>query len=305
MERYYKFSQYFKDAGYKEKILKIPVDAGFSCPNRDGKLSHDGCIFCNNEGFSPNAGKNLSVKEQIEKGIALQKAKNKDARFLLYFQAYTNTYAPVEKLKMVYDNIKNFKDVAGIAVGTRPDCVNEEIMQLINSYTNNYEVWLEYGLQSIHDDTLKIINRGHTYEQFLNAMELARKYKKIKICVHVILGLPGEGKEKMVQTAKELGRFKVDGVKIHPIHVIKGTKLEELYKEGKVKIFSLSEYADLAVSFLEQLYPKTVIQRLSAGCPKDLLIAPSWLNDKTGVLKAIENLMVSKNTFQGKYWKNS
>ncbi|MCB4791371.1 MAG: TIGR01212 family radical SAM protein [Elusimicrobia bacterium] len=303
MERYYKFSTYFKNIGYKEKILKITVDAGFTCPNRDGKISRDGCIYCNNEGFSPNTRKKLPVEEQISQGVASQKIKNKDARFLVYFQAYTNTYAPAAKLKEAYDNIRSFKDIAGIAVGTRPDCINEEKLQLINSYANDYEVWLEYGLQSMHDDTLMAINRGHTYEQFLDAIKLTRKYKKIKICVHVILGLPGENKDKVIGTAKALGGLQIDGIKIHPLHVIKNTKLEELYKEGKVRLLEQKEFAELTVSFLEFIWPKTVIQRISADCPKDLLVAPGWINDKSGTLNLIEKTMLAKNTFQGRYWK--
>ncbi len=296
-ETYYKFSTYFKNKGFKERVQKITVDAGFSCPNRDGKLSEDGCIYCNNEGFSPNTRKNFgSIEEQIAKGIKRANAK----KFIVYFQAYTNTYAPLDELKKIYDSAKKFKDVIGISIATRPDCVNEDVVGLIASYTKDYEVWIEYGLQTIHKKTLKFINRGHLYDDFLRAVDITKKKKDIKICAHVITGLPFEDKGMIIETAKSIGVLRLDGVKIHPMHIIKGTRLEELYSAGTFKVLELDEYVDLAVSFLEHLWPDTVIQRITADCPKELLIAPSWILDKSTLLQQIEKKLSERDTCQGR-----
>lgn len=298
-EKYYKFSTYFKNKGFKERVQKITVDAGFSCPNRNGKISDNGCIYCNNEGFSPNTRKNFgSIEEQITKGIKHSSAK----KFIVYFQAYTNTYAPLDKLKQIYDSARKFENVIGISIATRPDCVNKDVIGLIASYTKDYEVWIEYGLQTIHRETLEFINRGHLYEDFLKAVDMTRNKKDIKICAHVIVGLPFEDKGMIIETAKSIGALRLDGVKIHPIHIIKGTRLEGLYKEGRFKVLELDEYVDLAVNFLEHLWPETVIQRISADCPKELLIAPSWILDKSNLLQQIEEKLSERDTYQGKFF---
>ncbi|MFC1621732.1 TIGR01212 family radical SAM protein [Candidatus Omnitrophota bacterium] len=297
-ETYYKFSTYFKNKGFKHRVRKITVDAGFSCPNRDGKISDNGCIYCNNEGFSPNTRKSFaSIEEQITQGIKRADAK----KFIVYFQAYTNTYAPLDKLKRIYDITKKFEDVIGISIATRPDCVNKDVIDLIASYTKDYEVWIEYGLQSIHKKTLELINRGHLYEDFLKAVDLTRKKKDIKICAHAIIGLPLEDEGMIMETARSIASLKLDGIKIHPLHIIKGTKLEKFYKTGSVKVLELEEYVDLAVKFLEYLWPGTVIQRISADCPRDLLVAPLWISEKSKVLRGIEQ----KNILQGRLYKEA
>ncbi|MBU1146831.1 MAG: TIGR01212 family radical SAM protein [Candidatus Omnitrophica bacterium] len=295
---YYKFSTYFKNKGLKERVQKVTVDAGFSCPNRDGKISDEGCIYCNNEGFSPNTRKAFdSIERQIHEGIKRSMAK----KFIVYFQAYTNTYAPLERLKEVYDTARKFKDVIGISIATRPDCVTKDIIDLIELYTKDYEVWVEYGLQTIHKKTLEFINRGHLYEDFLKAVDLTRKKDNIKICAHVIIGLPFEDEGMIIETARSVANLKLEGIKIHPLHIIKGTRLEELYRVGKFKVLELEEYIDLAVKFLEHLWPETVIQRISADCPRDLLVAPLWILDKSKVLAGIEQ----KDTFQGRLYKET
>ena len=274
---YYKFSTYLKER-FGTRVHKVSVDAGFSCPNRDGTISKDGCIYCDNRAFSfhNRSDKTLSLAGQIREGITSAKKRFKAKKFIIYFQAHTNTYAPLELLKKTYDTIKSFDDVVGLSIATRPDCVNKEILELVASYADSYEVWIEYGLQSIHNKTLDFINRGHKYEDFLKAVEQARNYN-IKICAHVIIGLPGETKDMMMATAKELARLKIDGVKIHPLHIVKGTKLQELYNKGEYKPLELDEYLDILSNFLSYLWQKTVVQRINASCPKDLLIAPSWI----------------------------
>ena len=303
-ERYYRFSTYFKNKGFKSRVHKVTVDAGFSCPNRDGKVSKDGCIYCNNQGFSPNArlASKLSIEEQIKKGIDVLRRRVKAQKFIVYFQAYTNTYAQPEELKKIYDTAGKFKDVIGISIATRPDCIDGQIIDLIGSYTKDYEVWIEYGLQSIHKKTLEFINRGHLYEDFLKAVEETKKKKEIKICGHVIIGLPFEDEAMMLETAKEMGRLKLDAIKIHPLHIVKNTELEKMYAKSLFKALEFDEYINLTVKFLEHLWPETVIQRMSADCPKDLLVAPFWIQDKSRLLRAIEAKLAKENTFQARLY---
>jgi radical SAM protein (TIGR01212 family) len=299
-ERYYKFSEYLKER-FGCRVHKVSLDAGFSCPNKDGRLGEGGCIYCDNRAFSHNSRISTPppVEEQIKNGIEFGKRRYNAKKFMVYFQAYTNTYASPDVLKEKYDVVRKFDDIVGLAIGTRPDCVNEEILNLIEGYTSDYEVWIEYGLQSIHGKTLKLINRNHTYKDFLKAIEMT-KNRNIKICAHIIIGLPGETEEEILQTAKALAQLKVDGVKIHPLHIVKGTKLEELYREGKYKPLEMEDYVELAVKFLQLLPEDMVIQRIAADCPRELLVAPEWLNNKQLVLNMIEKLLEEKDTHQGK-----
>ncbi|HAV42524.1 TPA: TIGR01212 family radical SAM protein [bacterium] len=301
-ERYYKFSSYLKRR-FSQKVHKISVDAGFSCPNRDGTKSKEGCIFCNNRGFSLNSRISPRPLElQIKEGMDFNRARFGAERFIIYFQAYTNTYASLGTLKERYDTVKRFKDIVGISIGTRPDCIDEDILSLIDSYTEDYEVWLEYGLQTIHEKTLAFINRGHTYQDFLRAVELTRKREKIKVCAHVIIGLPGESMEMVLETAKELGRLKLEGIKIHPLHVIRGTRLEEMFSQGLTETLELDEYLELVTRFLEYLWPETVIQRISANCPREFLVDPLWILQKGRILEKIEERLLSESKFQGRLW---
>jgi len=302
-DKYYKFSTYLKER-FGTRVHKVSVDANFSCPNLDGKISTKGCIYCNNEAFSfhTRMGKLLSLEEQITAGIEAIKKRFKAKKFIVYFQAYTNTYAGIDVLKKKYDVIKKFKDVVGLSIATRPDCINEESLNLIESYKANYEVWLEYGLQSIHNKTLKFINRGHTFEDFLKAVKITRKHK-LKICAHIIIGLPYETKDMILKTAKAMGNLKIEGIKIHPLHIIKETALEELFKQGKYTPLEFNNYLDLLVDFLTYLWPKTVIQRVSAYCPPEFLVAPAWILERNKVEGELEKRLVEKNYFQGKLYQ--
>jgi len=235
---------------------------------------------------------------------------------MIYFQAYTNTYAPVDVLKKRYGIVKKYNDIVAIAIGTRPDCVDRDILELINSYTDDYEIWIEYGLQTIHDRTLHMINRGHSFDNFLEAITLTRMFPKIKICVHTIIGLPEETREDMIMTAKMLAELNVEGVKIHPLHVVRDTKLavghenpastlifctrQPMYDEGEYVPLDKDQYIDYVTTFLEYLSPTTVIQRLTADCPKEYLVAPQWLSEKQSILSTIELQLLTNNTFQGK-----
>jgi uncharacterized protein len=280
MVNYYKYSDYLKKR-FGTRVRKVSVDAGFSCPNIDGKISTAGCIYCDNKAFSfhKHSQNTLTVEDQIKRGIEYARKHFKAEKFIVYFQAHTNTYAALDKLRDRYDVIRKFKDVVSMSIATRPDCINEEVLGLISEYSKDYEVWIEYGLQSMHDKTLEYINRGHNYNDFLSAFSLTRKYP-IKVCTHVILGLPAETETMMLETADELTRIKVDAAKIHPLHVVKGTALENLYNNGLYNPLGFDEYANLLKSFLKRLSPDIIIQRLSAYCPKDMLVAPEWINIK-------------------------
>ena len=213
-------------------------------------------------------------------------------------------YGSLPALKARYDVVKRYPEIVGISIGTRPDCIDDEVLDLINSYAGRYEVWMEYGLQSIHKETLNFINRGHCYEDFLKAVKLTRKKKNINICAHVIIGLPHkwggrETREMIMATAREMGRLELDGIKIHPLHIVKGTKLETIFLKGGYPPMDLEEYVELAAEFLEYLSPRTVIQRISAECPREWLVAPQWISDKQKVLRIIEEKMIHKGVSQG------
>ena len=272
------YSDYLKQK-YGCKVYRIALDAGFSCPGR--------CIYCNSNGSRASyTNPKESVKEQLEKRIKFLKEEKKAKKFIAYFQAFTNTYAPVDKLKKIYDEVLGFDDIVGISIGTRPDTVDREKLKLITSYKGKYEVWIEYGLQSIHDRTLKAINRGHTFDDFLNAVKLTKE-SGISVCAHVILGLPTETKKDMLETAKKLNELKIEGIKIHLLHILKGSVLEKLYNEGKVRVLGQDEYVDLVCDFLKNLPPDIIVQRLTGQGSKAEHVAPLWALDKIGTINKI------------------
>ena len=299
-KRYYQFSKYLKDK-FGEKVYKITVDAGFSCPNRDGTISKGGCIFCDDGGsFSQSCDNRLTVKEQIKAGIEQQHKRYGANKFIGYLQAFSNTYKPVNELKTIYDDVFCDDKIVGISIGTRPDCIDDEKLKLISSYQDKYEVWLEYGLQSIHNKTLKLINRGHDYECFDFAYKLTKKYR-IKVCTHVILGLPKESKSDMLETAKKLAKLKVDGVKFHCLCVLENSPLKN-YKDFKP--LDEDEYVDIICDFLEILPSDTIIHRLAANGKNDRLISPLWLKKRFGTINKIDKELIRRNSFQGSRYNN-
>lgn len=297
-KKYNQFSAYLKNK-FGKKVYKITLDAGFNCPNRDGTISEHGCIFCDSGGSFSQAHSNLlSVENQINTGVESLSQKFKAQKFMAYFQAYSNTYKPVDELKAIYDSSLKHPDMVGISIGTRPDCVDEAKLDLIASYAEEYETWIEYGLQSIHDKTLNFINRGHDYECFLNAYNAA-KSRNIKVCAHVILGLPNETRKGMLETAKALADLDVDGVKIHDLCVMKNTKLAQMYEKGEIKLLEEEEYVNLVCDFLELLPAQTTIHRLAGNGLQKLKIAPLWLNKKFDVLNKIDKELERRGSFQG------
>ena len=298
-KRYNQYSAYLKSI-FNTKVYKITLDAGFSCPNRDGTLSYDGCIFCDDTGSYSRAQSSLmSVNEQLVEGInKLKNSKFKPTKFISYFQAFTNTYKPVDELKKIYSEGVNHPDVVGLSIGTRPDCVDNEKLDLIASYVPNYLTWVEYGLQTIHNKTLKLINRGHDFECFLKSYEMT-KQRGIKTCVHVILGLPDETREDMLETAKVLADLKIEGIKIHLLCAMKGTKLAQMYEQGKFIPLEEDEYVNLVCDYLEILPRTTVIQRLAGNGLVGQTIAPNWLQKKFEILTKIDNELIRRGSWQG------
>ncbi len=297
--RYHSFGRYLRQR-FGCRVHKVTIDAGFTCPNLDGTLGRGGCTYCNNCGFSPNVRQGAaSVRDQIARGIAAVGRHRKARRFIAYFQAYSNTYAPVPRLRELYDEAWRFPEVAALAIGTRPDCVDEAVIDLVAGYTKRGEVWLEYGLQSAHDRTLEAINRGHTYRAFLDAIELTRD-RGVRICVHTILGLPGEDREMMLDTHRRLAELPVDGIKIHLLHIMRHTVMESQHRQGEVTLLTRPEYVQLVCDVLEILPPTVTIQRMHADAPCDVLVAPDWCLDKQGVLSDIRAELVRRDTWQGK-----
>ncbi|MCK4912638.1 MAG: TIGR01212 family radical SAM protein [Candidatus Omnitrophica bacterium] len=298
-EYFYSFSRYLKDK-FGQKVRRISLDAGFDCPNIDGAISSQGCVFCNNKSFSHFSRKSpLSLEEQIIQAKEYIRRRFKANKFIAYFQSNSNTYGDLNFLKKQYDVVRKFDDIVGIAISTRPDCIDEEKLSLIEDFAKDYEVYIEYGLQTIHDKTLKLINRGHTFSDFQRAVELTSKRSNINIGVHVILGLPGEVKSGMLETAKILAKMPIWGVKFHALHVVRDTLLAGMHEQTKLNLLSLDEYVDILVSFLELLPKNQVILRLVSDAHQDLLIAPSWVNDKGRALKMIEDEFRKRQTCQG------
>ena len=297
--RYNDFNSYFRSI-YGSRVHKITVDAGFTCPNRDGTISTGGCIYCNEKGSGTGFfHKGLSITEQLERGSIRVTRRYKTDKFLAYFQSYSNTYAPIEVLKNVYDEALRFKGVVGLAVGTRPDCVDEPVLDLLETYTPNYLIWLEYGLQSAHDRTLSAINRGHDFACFKKAVERTQG-RGINICVHVILGLPGEDRGMMLETARILADMGINGVKLHLLYVIKGTPLHDLYLKGGYQCLEKNEYQALVCDFIERLPSHVVIQRITGDPHPAELVAPLWALEKKRVVDGIHKVLEDRDTFQGR-----
>lgn len=292
------FGQYLRKR-FNTIIHKVNIDAGFTCPNRDGTLDVTGCIYCNNDSFRPSECKpQLSIKEQIRKGINYLSLRYGARRFLAYLQPYTNTYAPVSELERLYSETLSHPAIMGLAIGTRPDCIDEEKISLISSFARNHFILVEYGLQSIYDKTLEYIHRGHNYQTFLNAVNLTAE-KGIEIGVHVIAGFPTETREEMLYTASELSRLPIGFIKIHQLQVVKDTPLAQYYQKEPFHLFSYEEYVDFVVDFIERLSPEIVIQRFFATSPSHILIAPKWGKSRHQLMNDIQKRFIQRDAIQG------
>jgi uncharacterized protein len=289
---FFTFNDYLKER-FGERVQKVSVDAGFTCPNHDGTKAVGGCIYCNNDSF--NFSPEAPVREQLAEGIKKAKRRYGARKFMAYFQAFSNTYAEPERLYDIYSTIHDFPEIVGLAIGTRPDCVPEEVLRTIEPFTRTHEVWVEYGLESSNDDSLRRMNRAHTFADFKDAV-LRTAGRGIKIGTHVIIGFPWESEEMVLQTAQDIRALPIDGVKIHNLHVVKGTALERLYERSPFRLLSLQEYSSLAAKMLEILPSNMIILRLTAECPRELLIAPDWCNQKPQILQAITSELVARRS---------
>ena len=297
MISYRTYNNYLKKR-FGKNVLKIPLHAGFTCPNIDGTRSRGGCIYCDNVAFSPVAASTEPVLEQLKKGM--KRASHRFELFIGYFQSFSNTYAPVEKLKQIYEPVISYPGIVGIAIGTRPDCFSDEIYNYLSEVNQRTYLSVEIGLQTVHNSTLRFINRHHSYEESVQAIEeLARR--NIETVVHVMLGLPGESRAMMLETANKIARLPVQGVKVHQLMIIKGTVLERnLYAKGKIKVFSLEEYAELFGEFLTRLRPDQILHRILADSrPESGLVAPMWSADKRRSLQFIQNYLKQNKISQG------
>jgi radical SAM protein (TIGR01212 family) len=297
--RYYDLNTYLRNI-FGCRVQKISLDAGLSCPNRDGQIDTGGCIYCNQRGSGTGAfQKGLSITEQLIAGKEFLRQRYKARKFIAYFQSFSNTYGPYERLKSLYEEALAVEDIVGLSIGTRPDCIDESILSLLEGYAKDSLVWIEYGLQSAHDRTLELINRGHDVNTYKRAVE-ATKNRGLKICAHVILGLPNEDRDDMRATAKAVAAMGIDGIKIHLLYVVKGTRMEKLYLEGSYRCLEQGEYANLVCDFLELLPPSMVIQRLTGDPRPDELVAPEWSLEKHKTLLRIKEILAERDSWQGK-----
>jgi hypothetical protein len=286
---------------FGEKISKVNIDAGFTCPNRDGTVGRGGCIYCNNDSFRPASCKpSMSVKEQVEGGISYLRRRYGSARFLAYFQPYTNTYAPVEELEKLYTQALSHPDVIGIAVGTRPDAVDAEKISLLEHLASKCFVLVEYGLQSVYDKSLQYINRGHDYRRFLDALEMTAG-RGIHVGAHIIAGFPTETRAETLAMAEELaGLTAIEFLKIHQLQVVRHTALAAIFEAEPFPVFSYDEYLDFLVEFIQRLPGRIVLQRLFATAPDDILIAPRWDKSRHEITRDIQERFTTGGAWQGK-----
>lgn len=298
MPAYRTFNNYLKEQ-FGQRVYRVPIDAGFTCPNRDGVRAFGGCTFCDDRGSgAPTIDVAVSVREQLEKGINRIRRRYKANKFLAYFQAFSNTYAPEGSLRRLYDVALEFPDVLGICIGTRPDCVDENILDLLAEYNEKTFIWLELGLQSAFNKTLDKINRGHSAEEFFDAVVRAKR-RNLKVATHLIFGLPDETDEEMMETVRQVAECPVDAIKIHQLCIYKGTPMEMDYRLGKLPVLDEDRYVRLVADALEMLPPDMVIMRLVAEGTQEEIIAPAWAFEKERIMKKIDDELSARGSFQG------
>ena len=296
---------YFLREKFGEKVFKISLDAGFSCPNRDGKVSKGGCIFCSERGSGDFAGdRRFSIERQFDEIKTMMNKKWKNGKYIAYFQAYTNTYGPIELLREKYEEAVNQEGVVALAIATRPDCLSEEVLDLIEEYSKKVYTWVELGLQTSNDETAKIINRGYDLSVFETAVKNLRK-RDIDVVTHVIFGLPNENKEQMLNTIDYVAHSDIQGIKIHLLHVMENTPLEKFYNDGTLKLMDMDEYIDIICEAVTRLPENIVVHRLTGDGPRNLLIGPMWSLKKWEVLNAIDDTMRDRDSYQGIKYKKA
>ncbi|WP_303006258.1 TIGR01212 family radical SAM protein [Romboutsia ilealis] len=297
-KRYHTWNYYLRNT-FGEKVFKVSINAGFTCPNIDGKVSFGGCTYCSKEGSGDFAGnpKDNLIK-QFDDITQMMHKKWPNAKYIGYFQAFTNTYAPVDVLKEKYETILSLDNVIGLSISTRPDCLEDDVVEYLSKLNERTNLWVELGLQTIHDSTSKLINRGHDYNEFLKGLEKL-KARNIKVIVHIINGLPGEDYNMMMETAKAVANMGVDGIKIHLLHVIKDTPMEKMLQKGMLTLMNQEEYINLVCDQLEILPETMIVHRLTGDGKRDELVGPLWSLKKWEVLNAIDDELKKRNSYQG------
>lgn len=300
-KRFNSFNRVLRET-FDARVYKIGLRLDFTCPNRDGKVAVGGCIYCNNSSHTPaNYRPRMPVTEQLEQGAAALRRRHHAERFIAYFQSYTNTYDAAERLAQLYREALAFPGVVGLAVATRPDCLADETLDLLAQLARQTHLWLELGLESMRDRTLRWINRGHDLAQYVDAVKRAQA-RGLRICTHLILGFPGESRDEMLDTAAFFNRLGIDGVKLHNLHVLKNTALEKYYLAGAVPLLSQDDYTALVVDFLERLNPAIVMHRLSADAHRAITVAPAWSIDKRGMHNKIHQQLIQRDAWQGRLY---
>lgn len=302
--RYFSYGYYLKKL-YGHRVQRVSVDAGFTCPNVDGTVAYGGCTFCDNRSFSPSRRlPRQTIREQIDEGIKRLKLRYKCDHFMAYFQPATNTYAPVEVLRPLYHDALTHPQVVALAIGTRQDCVPDDVLDLLEEFAKRTHLTVEYGLQTIHDKSLDWMNRGHYHDSFIDAMERSRG-RGFEICAHIMLGLPGESHEDMMETAREVARSQLDSVKIHNLYAVENTPLAEQVRRGEVQLMEFDQYITTLVDFLELLPPQMIVERISGEAPGDYFIGPDWCIDKPRILKGVASEFQRRDSWQGKHYDPS
>ncbi|MEZ6099433.1 MAG: TIGR01212 family radical SAM protein [Pirellulaceae bacterium] len=299
--RYNSYNHYLRGR-FGHRVQKVSVDAGFTCPNVDGTVAKGGCTFCDNRSFSPSRRiPRQGILGQIDEGIRRLKRRYQCDHFLAYFQPATNTYAPVERLRGVYGAALEHPQVVGLAIGTRPDCVPSEVLQLLEQLASGTYLSVEYGIQTIHDRSLAWMNRGHDYSVFPDAV--ARSVGRgFEICAHVIFGLPGESHDDMLATARAMAGLPLDSIKFHNLYAVRNTPLADEVAAGTVTLMERDAYVSVLVDALELLPPAMIVERISGDAPVDYFVGPSWCLDKPGILRAIDEEFARRDTYQGRLW---
>ncbi|MCB2311358.1 TIGR01212 family radical SAM protein [Clostridium tagluense] len=299
-DKKYHSLNYFLREKFGDKVFKVALDAGFSCPNRDGTISSGGCLFCSERGSGDFGGdRKFSITSQFEDIVNMMSKKWKTGRYIAYFQAYTNTYGSIEVLREKYEEAISQEGVVALAIATRPDCLDEDVLDLIEEYSHRVYTWVELGLQTSKDESAKIINRGYKLSKFEEALKGLNK-RNIDVVVHTIFGLPGETQEDMLKTIDYVARSDIKGIKMHLLYLVENTPMVELYNLGKLKFLEKDEYIDIIARSIAMLPPNMVIHRLTGDAPRDLLIGPMWSLKKWEVLNSIDNKLKELDLYQGK-----
>ncbi len=297
--RYFAYNLFLRQK-FGHRVQKVSIDAGFTCPNVDGTVAIGGCTFCDNRSFSPSRRlPRQGIAGQIDEGIRRLKLRYRCDHFMAYFQPATNTYAPVARLRPLYEQALAHPQVVALAIGTRPDCVPDDVLDLLAEIAGQTYLSVEYGMQTMHNRSLDWMNRGHHHQAFVDAVQRSRG-RGFEICAHVMLGLPGETHDDMLDTARELARLDVDAVKIHNLYAVRRTPLAEQVQRGEVRLIGRDEYIAVLVDFLELLPPTMVVERISGEAPADYFVGPSWCLDKPGVRRALHAEMTRRDSWQGK-----